>query len=106
MASRKVSLTLSIKSCIRDGMTPPSIVCPACGRRSYNPGDIEHRYCAVCGWHADLDDPLRETARLLRRSIEREGMAKTFARIQAEVEDSTDLSAEKRAKYRIRGRNH
>jgi hypothetical protein len=32
----------------------PSIVCPQCRRRSYSPGDIEHRFCVRCGWHADL----------------------------------------------------
>lgn len=31
-----------------------SIACPKCGRRSYHLKDIEHRYCAVCGFHADL----------------------------------------------------
>jgi hypothetical protein len=25
-----------------------SIVCPQCGFRSYNPHDIEHRYCGQC----------------------------------------------------------
>lgn len=26
----------------------PSITCPRCGWTSYNPGDIEHRYCGHC----------------------------------------------------------
>jgi hypothetical protein len=26
----------------------PSIVCPQCGLRSYNPNDIAERYCAQC----------------------------------------------------------
>jgi hypothetical protein len=25
-----------------------SITCPVCGRVSYNPGDVEHRYCGNC----------------------------------------------------------
>lgn len=29
-------------------MIEPSITCPDCGRTSYNPGDIENRYCAAC----------------------------------------------------------
>lgn len=31
-------------------MTGPSIKCPNCGRVSYHPKDIEHRFCGVCGW--------------------------------------------------------
>jgi ribosomal protein L37E len=34
---------------------PPSIVCPRCGRRSYNLRDIEERYCGAC--HHFHDDP-------------------------------------------------
>lgn len=30
-----------------------SITCPTCGRTSYNPNDAVHRYCGVCGFHAD-----------------------------------------------------
>lgn len=37
-------------------MESPSIRCPRCGRTSYNPGDIEHRYCGYCHMHhADMD---------------------------------------------------
>src|SRR4030095_7909702 len=36
---------------------PPSITCPSCGRVSYRPKDIEHRYCAVCGFHDDDREP-------------------------------------------------
>jgi hypothetical protein len=33
---------------------PPSITCPKCSTRSYNPGDIEHRYCVRCNlFHGD-----------------------------------------------------
>lgn len=33
---------------------PPSITCPVCSVRSYNPGDIEHRYCVRCNvFHDD-----------------------------------------------------
>ena len=33
----------------------PSIVCPVCSARSYNPKDVEHRYCARCrGYHDDM----------------------------------------------------
>jgi hypothetical protein len=35
-------------------MPQPYIVCPACGRVSHNPHDIEHRYCGAC--HAFHDD--------------------------------------------------
>lgn len=28
-----------------------SIVCPTCGLRSYHPKDIEHKFCAKCGYH-------------------------------------------------------
>jgi hypothetical protein len=32
---------------------PPSIFCPKCGLVSYNPNDIEQRYCGSCHeWHA------------------------------------------------------
>lgn len=36
---------------------PPSIVCPLCGFRSYNPNDIAMRYCGGC--HRFLDDVRR-----------------------------------------------
>ena len=29
-------------------MTQPSITCPLCGRTSYHPQDIKHRYCGNC----------------------------------------------------------
>jgi Zn ribbon nucleic-acid-binding protein len=32
----------------------PSITCPRCGLVSYHAKDIEHRYCARCGFHDDL----------------------------------------------------
>ena len=33
----------------------PSIRCPRCGMRSYNPHDIDQRYCGNChAFHADL----------------------------------------------------
>jgi hypothetical protein len=41
----------------RHGFTPaqPSITCPRCGSVSYNPGDIEHRYCGRCHqFHQDF----------------------------------------------------
>lgn len=31
----------------------PSITCPKCGLTSYHPSDIEHRFCRVCGYHAE-----------------------------------------------------
>lgn len=32
-----------------------SIVCPQCGRRSYNPHDVAQRYCGKCHqFHADM----------------------------------------------------
>jgi ribosomal protein L37E len=31
--------------------TAPSIVCPTCGRRSYNANDIKYRYCGACNLH-------------------------------------------------------
>lgn len=31
-------------------MSAPSIVCPVCGSRSYNPNDIEQGYCGRCHW--------------------------------------------------------
>lgn len=33
---------------------PASIVCPKCGLRSFHPKDVEHRFCAICGWHKDI----------------------------------------------------
>jgi hypothetical protein len=34
-----------------------SIVCPRCGRRSYNVNDIRQRYCGHCHMHHDdMDD--------------------------------------------------
>jgi hypothetical protein len=30
---------------------PPSITCPTCQRTSYNPNDIEQKFCGVCGYH-------------------------------------------------------
>lgn len=30
--------------------TPPSITCPDCGRTSYHPEDVRHRYCGYCKW--------------------------------------------------------
>lgn len=36
-------------------MTQPSITCPTCGRTSYSPGDIEHKYCGACKrFHVDM----------------------------------------------------
>lgn len=32
----------------------PSIACPRCGRVSYHPKDIEHRFCSTCGFHDDM----------------------------------------------------
>ncbi len=33
----------------------PSITCPRCGMTSYNPNDIEQRYCGNCHmFHADM----------------------------------------------------
>ena len=36
----------------------PSIRCPRCGMRSYNPHDIDQRYCGNC--HAFHDDLIRQ----------------------------------------------
>jgi ribosomal protein L37E len=36
----------------------PSIVCPRCGRRSYNANDIRDGYCGAC--HAWTTKRLRE----------------------------------------------
>lgn len=34
----------------------PSIVCPACGLRSYHPMDIQERYCGYChAYHPNLE---------------------------------------------------
>lgn len=35
------------------GDLTPSITCPKCGRTSYHPKDIEHRFCGQCGFHDD-----------------------------------------------------
>ena len=35
-------------------MSEPSIACPKCGMVSYNPNDVEQRYCGNC--HAFHDD--------------------------------------------------
>ena len=33
----------------------PSIVCPQCQRRSFNPNDIRERYCGFCHkWHLQM----------------------------------------------------
>jgi hypothetical protein len=33
----------------------PSITCPNCGMKSYNPSDVMHRYCGHCHkFHDDL----------------------------------------------------
>jgi len=32
----------------------PSITCPKCERTSYSQGDIQHKFCIVCGYHSDL----------------------------------------------------
>jgi hypothetical protein len=32
----------------------PYIECPKCHLKSYHPKDIEHRFCAKCGFHDDL----------------------------------------------------
>lgn len=39
----------------------PHIECPQCGRRSYHPKDIEHRYCSTCGFHDGLVGKTRRT---------------------------------------------
>jgi hypothetical protein len=33
---------------------PSAFVCPLCERRSYHPKDIEHRFCAACGFVDDV----------------------------------------------------
>lgn len=34
---------------------PLSITCPRCGRTSYNPNDVAHRYCGAChAYHVDM----------------------------------------------------
>ncbi len=33
---------------------PASITCPHCHRESWNPNDIEHRFCGICGYHERL----------------------------------------------------
>jgi hypothetical protein len=33
-----------------------SITCPRCGLTSFNPNDIEHRFCGQCGYHDDIID--------------------------------------------------
>ena len=36
----------------------PSIVCPKCGRRSFNLHDVEERYCGWChDWYVNLSIP-------------------------------------------------
>jgi ribosomal protein L37E len=33
----------------------PSITCPRCGKVSYNPTDVEQRYCGAChAFHQDM----------------------------------------------------
>lgn len=44
-----------IEECRSRREPQPSIVCPNCGRRSYHPMDIKERYCAICGFHADIE---------------------------------------------------
>ena len=36
---------------------PPSFICPGCGAVSYNPSDIESRYCGRCHQFGDDDAP-------------------------------------------------
>jgi len=62
----------------------PSVVCPRCGRRSYNPGDITHRYCGAC--HRYHDD-LKGESRMITRA---EHLSNTKTRANALV-DSGDL---------------
>lgn len=34
---------------------PPSIYCPRCGKRSWNPTDVRERYCGYCrAFHDDV----------------------------------------------------
>jgi hypothetical protein len=40
----------------------PTIRCETCGRVSYNPNDIEQKYCGAC--HKFADDPPRKDAQL------------------------------------------
>lgn len=37
--------------------TEDSITCPRCGRTSYSPQDIAHRFCGACGYHDDPSSP-------------------------------------------------
>ena len=37
-----------------------SITCPSCGKTSYNPGDIQNRYCGNCHEFHDGPDEKRE----------------------------------------------
>jgi len=43
----------------------PYIECPRCHIRSYNSGDIQHKFCIRCGWHddfgTDMDPLVRES---------------------------------------------
>jgi hypothetical protein len=39
----------------------PSVVCPACGRRSFHPQDIAESYCGFChNWHSEMSGEMRE----------------------------------------------
>jgi hypothetical protein len=38
---------------------PESIICPVCGRRSYNPNDVRDGYCVAChDWTSKPERPL------------------------------------------------
>ena len=39
----------------REPEAPPSYICPGCGAVSYNPRDIESRYCGRCHQFGDDD---------------------------------------------------
>lgn len=42
----------------------PSITCPRCGRVSYSQGDIDNKFCVVCGFHDDFGVPGLDDAKL------------------------------------------
>lgn len=39
----------------------PSITCPYCNRTSYSKGDIDNKFCIVCGYHRDLSNSVHTT---------------------------------------------
>lgn len=56
----------------------PKIVCPQCKMESYNPHDIEHKYCGNCHqFHDEMENVVSQPSRFVRKPTYAQAMQYT-----------------------------